>query len=126
MLNWIIKTGLKFVSFETLVKTIATGIAYVLEYARKSASEEGWEKAKATIKVIRGWLDLFDEVYSDDTLTPDEEKKIQNAISECTLTSTIYDLIQGKTPPSKAKVVKKQEKKSHAKKETSKKKGEAK
>ena len=63
MLGWLIKIGLKFVSYETLVTTITQGIAYVLEYARKSSSPEGWEKAKSTVTKVKGWLNLFDEVY---------------------------------------------------------------
>lgn len=96
MINWLIKISLKCVSYETLVKTIAQGIAYVLEYARKSSSPEGWDVAKATIKKIRTWLDLFDEVYEDDELTSEEEKKIQDAIASCDVTCSIYDLLQGK------------------------------
>lgn len=96
MLKWLIKTGLKFVSYQTLVETMASGIAYVLEYARKNSEKEGWEKAKQSINEIRHWLDLFDEVYEDDTLTEEEEKKIQAAIAECTTTKTIYNLLQGK------------------------------
>lgn len=96
MLGWIIKTGLKFVSYETLVTVLAQGIAYVLEYARTSSSPEGWEKAKSTIAKVRGWLNLFDEVYEDDELTQDEEKKIQEEIASCSVTGSIYDLLQGK------------------------------
>ena len=101
MLKWIVKLGLKFVSYQALVDAIASGIAYILEYARKNSSNGGWEKAKESIKEIRHWLDLFDEVYEDDTLTEEEEKKIQDAIANCTVTSTIYNLLQGKEPPKK-------------------------
>lgn len=96
MLGWIIKTGLKFVSYETLVTVIAQGIAYILEYARTSSSPEGWDKAKSTITKVKGWLNLFEEVYEDDELTPEEEKKIQDEIASCSVTGSIYDLLQGK------------------------------
>ena len=96
MLGWIIKTGLKFVSYETLVTVIAQGIAYVLEYARTSSSPEGWEKAKSTISKIKNWLNLFEEVYEDDELTPEEEKKIQDEIASCSVTGSIYNILQGK------------------------------
>ena len=96
MMKWLLKLGLKFVSFDTLVKTIASGLAYVMEYARKNSSKDGWERAKAAIKQIKNWTSLIDEVYEDDTLTEEEEKKIQDAIANCTATSTIYDMLQGK------------------------------
>ena len=96
MLKWIIKTGLKFVSYETLVQVIAQGMAYILEYARNNASEDGWKMAKSANKSIKNWSTLLDEVYDDDKLTEEEEKKIQDAIAECTATKSIYNLIQGK------------------------------
>ena len=96
MMKWLLKLGLKFVSFDTLVKTIASGLAYVMEYARKNSSKDGWERAKVAIKQIKNWTALIDEVYEDDTLTEEEEKKIQDAIANCTATNTIYDMLQGK------------------------------
>lgn len=125
MISWLIKVSLKCVSYETLVKTIAQGIAYVLEYARKSSSPEGWDVTKATIKKIRTWLDLFEEVYEDDELTPEEEKKIQDAIASCDVTGSIYDLLQGKQKKevveSKKATSKKKTKKPSTSKKTAKK-----
>ena len=103
MLKWLIKTGLKFVSYQTLVETIAAGIAYVLDYARTNATPTAWENAKDAVKQIKNWTTLLDEVYEDDTLTPEEEKKIQDAIASCTATTTIYNLLQGKKAPAKKK-----------------------
>ena len=40
-------------------------------------------------------------MYEDDTLTPDEEKRIQAAIAGCTMTETIYNLVTGKEKPTK-------------------------
>ena len=96
MMKWLIKLGLKFVSYKTLVETIACGIAYLLEYARENASKEGWDKAKSGVKEIKNWLTLFDQVYEDDNLSEEEEKLIQDAISKCTATESIYNLLQGK------------------------------
>ena len=95
MTKWLIKLGMKFVSYKTLVETIACGIAYLLEYARKNASKEGWDKAKNGVKEIKNWLTLFDQVYDDDNLSEEEEKLIQDAISNCTATESIYNLLQG-------------------------------
>lgn len=101
MMNWLIKTSLKFVSYDTLVRTIAQGLAYVLEYARNSSTPEGWKTAKDTISKVKGWINLFEEVYEDDTLTKEEEKKIQDAIASCNVTGSIYDLLQGKRKSAK-------------------------
>lgn len=101
MMKWLLKLGLKFVSYQTLVNTIASAIAYILEYARKEATPAAWENAKDAVKQIKTWATLLDEVYEDDTLTPDEEKKIQNAIANCTTTTTIYNLLKGKKSPKK-------------------------
>ena len=100
-MNTILKFALKFLSYDTLVETIAKSLAYILEYARTKASEDAWEKAKTTIKQINNWTTLLNEVYEDDTLTPEEEKKIQDAIANMTATETIYGIITGKKKPTK-------------------------
>ena len=96
MTKWAVKMALKFLSYDALVEIIAKGLAYILEYARTKASPEAWEKAKVANKKVRAWTTLFDEVYEDDTLTPDEEKKISDAIANCTTTESIYELVTGK------------------------------
>ena len=116
MINWIVKTALKFLSYDALVELIAKALAYILEYARTKASPEAWEKAKEANKKVRAWTALFEEVYEDDTLTPDEEKKIADAIANCTSTESIYTLITGKNNSGKkvkkeAKVVEKKPRK---------------
>lgn len=114
MVNWIAKTALKFLSYDALVELIAKALAYILEYARKNASQEAWEKAKEANKKVRAWTTLFEEVYEDDTLTPEEEKKIADAIANCTATESIYTLVTGKNKAGK-KVAKKSEKVSEKK-----------
>ena len=103
MTKWIAKMALKFLSYDALVEIIAKGLAYILEYARTKASQEAWEKAKEANRKVRAWTTLFDEVYEDDTLTPDEEKKISDAIANCTATESIYELITGKDKAGKKK-----------------------
>ena len=100
-MNTILKFALKFLSYDTLVETIAKSLAYILEYARTKASEDAWEKTKTTIKQINNWTTLLNEVYEDDTLTPEEEKKIADAIANMTATETIYGIITGKKKPTK-------------------------
>ena len=97
MMKWLLKLGLKFVSYETLVNVIAASIAYIIDYARRNSSKHGWENAKIAVKKIRNWTTLLDEVYEDDNLTAEEERKIEDAISKCTTTTTIYNLINGAT-----------------------------
>ena len=101
-MNWFMKVWLKFVTYDTLVKVIATALAYVLEYARKHSDKGGWEKAKKSVHEVKKWVNLFDEVYEDDTLTEDEEKKIEAAIAECTTVESIYKLLLNKKAPKKA------------------------
>jgi hypothetical protein len=43
-------------------------------------------------------------VYEDDTLTPEEEQKIADAIANCTTTESIYTIVTGR----KKKKVKKE------------------
>ena len=101
MMNWIAKTALKFLSYDALVGLIAQAIAYILEYARTHSSEGGWIKAKNAVKRIKNWTVLLDEVYEDDTLTPEEEKRIGDEIADMTSVESIYTIITGKTKNTK-------------------------
>ena len=118
MTKWLIKIGLKFLSYDALVGVIASAMAYILEYARSKATPVAWDNAKGAVKQIRNWATLFDEVYEDDTLTDEEEKRIQDAIAECTAVTSIYNIITGKKAPAKKELVseKKKQKKVPAKK----------
>lgn len=101
MTKWLIKIGLKFLSYDALVGVIASAMAYILEYARNKATPQAWNNAKGAVKQIKNWAALFDEVYEDDTLTDEEEKRIQDAIAECTAVTSIYNIITGKKAPEK-------------------------
>ena len=105
-MKWLLNLGLKFVSYETIVGVMASGIAYIMEYARRKASKDGWEKAKAAMKKVKVWVNLFDEVYEDDTLTEDEEKKIEEAIKQGTIAESIYNIIKNKKAPKKGRTSK--------------------
>ena len=105
-MNWFMKVWLKFVTYDTLVKVIATALAYVLEYARLHSYKGGWEKAKETIHEVKKWVNLFDEVYEDDTLTEDEKKQIEDAIADCTTVASIYKLLLNKKAPKKGRTAK--------------------
>ena len=103
MTKWLIKIGLKFLSYDALVGIVASAMAHILEYARKKATPAAWDNAKDAVKQIKNWSTLFDEVYEDDTLTDEEEKRIQDAIAECTAVSSIYNILTGKKSPAKQK-----------------------
>lgn len=124
-MSWFMKVWLKFVTYDTLVKIIATALAYVLEYARTHSYKGGWEKAKDTIHEVKKWINLFDEVYEDDTLTEDEEKQIEDAIADCTAVASIYKILLNKKAPKKTPE-KKPATKKVAQKKTSAKRGKAK
>lgn len=122
MTKWLIKIGLKFLSYDALVGVIASAMAYILEYARSKATPVAWDNAKGAVKQIKNWATLFDEVYEDDTLSDEEEKRIQDAIAECTAVTSIYNLLKGKKAPGKDVQTKKsasQKKKQDTKKKTS-------
>ena len=72
-----------------------------MEYARKHSDKGGWEKAKKSVHEVKKWVNLFDEVYEDDTLTEEEEKKIEDAIADCTTVASIYKLLLNKKAPKK-------------------------
>ena len=123
MTKWLIKIGLKFLSYDALVGVIASAMAYILEYARSKATPVAWDNAKGAVKQIRNWATLFDEVYEDDTLTDEEEKRIQDAIAECTAVTTIYNIITGKKAPEKKRELvneRSSEKKNSSEKKTAK------
>lgn len=123
MTKWLIKIGLKFLSYDALVGVIASAMAYILEYARSKATPVAWDNAKGAVKQIKNWATLFDEVYEDDTLNDEEKKRIQDAIAECTAVTSIYNLLKGgKKAPGKDVRTKKsasQKKKQDTKKKTS-------
>lgn len=104
MTKWLIKIGMKFLSYDALVGIVASAMAHILEYARKKATPAAWDNAKDAVRQIKNWSTLFDEVYEDDTLTDEEEKRIQDAIAECTAVSSIYNILTGKKAPAKQKV----------------------
>lgn len=106
-MNTILKFALKFLSYDALVGIIAKALAYILEYARTKASPEAWGKAKDAVKQVKNWTTLLDEVYEDDTLTPEEEKKIADAIADMTTTESIYGIITGKKKKKAKKTAKK-------------------
>lgn len=111
MKDLIINLLFKLVNVEMIAKIMAKCVAYLLEWARGSASEDGkWDKAKSIIEQVNNWSSLFLEVYADDRLTIEEEEKIANAIEECTdkeKVNEILNRIQKKAKsPRKAKAVK--------------------
>ena len=87
---------MSFISVEMIARVIAMGIAKLIKYA-SSHGGTAWEKTKTIMVNVEGWVKLFNEVYEDDTLTPEEEKKIANAISNLSSVKKITEIIQSET-----------------------------
>lgn len=84
---------LNFLNADAVCKVIAKCIAKLLETASRKGGD-AWDKAKAIIKQVHVWCGLFIEVYDDDNLTEDEEKKIADAIKNQTNIEKIVDIIK--------------------------------
>lgn len=72
---------IKFISVESVCTLIAKLISKLL----KTASEKGgdkWDKSKEILSKTAIWINLFNEVYEDDTMTPEEEEKVAKAIED--------------------------------------------
>jgi hypothetical protein len=81
---------LKFMSMDFVTKLVAKCIAKLLELARQKG-DAYWDTAKASIKEIKMWCEIFDSVYADDTLTEEEEIEIQDAIKNSNVTNAILE-----------------------------------
>lgn len=90
---WIIGILLKTLTIENISAVAAKCIVWLLEYARKRG-DKYWDAAKNVIRKINNWCSLFLEVYEDDTLTPEEEAKIAEAIKNQTDVKTIVKILQ--------------------------------
>ena len=94
MKNMILKWLISKIDLDSMSKIFATLIANLISYARSHASEEGWTTTKNIISKLNVWTSLFVQAYEDDTLTPEEEELIAQAIRNTTTAESIYSLIQ--------------------------------
>lgn len=67
----------KFWTPEIIGKLIAKLIAILL---RRASKTKRWDSIKAIIQKIFEALELFNDVYADDEMTPDEEEQVAQKI----------------------------------------------
>lgn len=83
----------KFVSADAVAELFAKLIAKLLNYAAKKGGKH-WDAAKTAMNKTAIWINLFNEVYEDDKLTPEEEAKIADAIKSQTAVDKIADILK--------------------------------
>lgn len=84
---------IKFLDLESICMLIARCIAVILSYASRRGGK-AWDIAKRTITKINLWTSLFVQVYDDETLTPEEEKVIADAIKRQTSIEKAVDILK--------------------------------
>ena len=83
----------KFLDLDSICMLIARCIAVILSYASRHGGK-AWDVAKGTITKINLWTSLFVQVYDDETLTPEEEKVIADAIKKQTSIEKAVDILK--------------------------------
>lgn len=91
---WIMSFLAKFLDLDSICTMLARLIALVLSYASRRGGKT-WEIAKNIIVKTNKWTSLFLQVYDDETITPDEEKVIADAIRKQTSIEKAIDVLQG-------------------------------
>ena len=71
---------------------VARCIALILSYASKKGGK-AWDVAKDVIVKINLWTSLFVQVYDDETLSPEEEKLVAEAIRDKTSINKVVDIL---------------------------------
>lgn len=84
---------MKFLDLDSICATLARLIAFILSYASKRGVKS-WDVAKNVITKVNLWTSLFMQVYDDETLTPEEEKVIADAIKKQTSIEKAVDILQ--------------------------------
>ena len=85
-----------FLDVDTLCTLIAKAIACILAYASKKGGK-AWDIAKEAIVKINIWTSLFIQVYDDETLSPEEEQLVANAIKKETDVAKLVDILKKET-----------------------------
>lgn len=88
----VISVLMNFVSVEFIAKIIAMGISKLISYASRKGGAT-WTKVKGIMKKIENWIHLFNEVYEDDEMTPEEEAKVAEAIAGLTTIKKVSQII---------------------------------
>ena len=92
MKNFFIKLLFQTLTIENISYLAAKCVVWLLEYARNKG-DKYWDRAKEVIRNINVWCSLFLEVYEDEELTEEEEKKIADAIQRETKIESIAEIL---------------------------------
>lgn len=95
MKTLIISLLLKFLTPKNIATIIAKCLASLLRHASKNGGDS-WDTTKKIVEQTENWSHLFNEVYSDDELSREDEGKIASAIEVGTAISKISEIIKGK------------------------------
>lgn len=93
MTQFITSMLVKFLDVDTLCSLVAKAIASILAYASKKGGK-AWDIAKTAITKINLWTALFLQVYEDETLDAEDEKKIAEAIKKETDIAKLVDILK--------------------------------
>lgn len=83
----------KLLDVDTLCTLVAKAIACLLSYASKKGGK-AWDIAKTSVVKINLWTSLFLQVYEDETLSEEDEKKIADAIKKETNIAKLVDILK--------------------------------
>lgn len=86
---------LKFISVESICTLLAKLIAKLLKIASQKGGDK-WDKSKEILNKASIWINLFNEVYEDDTMTPEEEERVAKAIEDQTSIEKLVDILKKK------------------------------
>lgn len=83
----------KLLDVDTICTLVAKAIARILQYASKKGGS-AWDVAKKVVTKVNLWTSLFLQVYDDEELTPEEERKIADAIRRETSVEKLVDILR--------------------------------
>ena len=89
---------MKFLDLDSICAMLARIIAFMLAFASRKGGKT-WDRAKNIITKVNLWTSLFVQVYDDETLTPEEEKIIADAIKKQTSIDKAVDILQKSVSP---------------------------
>ena len=93
MKSMLISIAISLLDLNTICMLVAKAIAAILNYASKRGGKS-WDICKCLISKINLWTSLFKQVYDDETLTPEEEKVIVDAIKNQTDIAKLVDILK--------------------------------
>lgn len=91
MKKLILNIALKFLTPDLIAEFVAKIVVKLLRWANE---QKTWDNAKNIMDYLSKLCKLFNEVYEDDELTDEDEKKIQTAILNLTDEETIKNILE--------------------------------